>query len=84
MLPRFWEWLAIGAVVRRGNFPARSPRRRTVEAANVSGRAVRAAEAVAASMAAAAVVAATAVVVVAVVVVPAAAAAAAAAAAEAA
>lgn len=79
MLPRFWEWLAIGAAVRRGNFPARSPRRRTVEAAIVSGRAVRAAEAVAASMAAAAVVAATAVVVVAVVVVPAAAAAAAAA-----
>ena len=81
MLPRFWEWLAIGAAVRRENFPARSPRRRTVEAAIVSGRAVRAAEAVAASMAAAAVVAATAVVVVAVAVavVPAAAAAAAAA-----
>ena len=70
MLPQFWEWLAIGAAVRRGNFPARSPRRRTVEAAIVSGRAVRAAgavcaaEAVAASMAAAAVVAAMAVVVV--------------------
>lgn len=77
MLPRFWEWLAIGAAVRRGNFPARSPQRRTVEAAIVSGRAVRAAEAVAASMAAAAVVAAMAVVVVAVVVVSAAAAAAA-------
>lgn len=76
MLPRFWEWLAIGAAVRQGNFPARSLRRRTVEVAIVSGRAVRvagtecAAEVVAASMAAAAVVAAMAVVVV--VVVPAA------------
>ena len=75
MLPRFWEWLAIGAAVRQGNFPARSPRRRTVEAAIVFERAVRAAgtecavEVVAASMAAA-VVAAMAVVVV--VVVPAA------------